>query len=464
MHCLSSEIIFRAVHHQPACGGGQLKKKSKRKESKESVALYEELTAQYLITYGCDACISVSNQTVDVRTPDHECYATKLLLQERSDPLTNFILVRSCPQGYAPSEDPEDLCEHFLNGEECREKARCPKPHSKVEKMLWDKYFRKKIGFSRFMKDLLDSPLRVRNELGRICLRYNGRYTFVCKLCFRKDKNPSKKKSHKPECSNGHAWNDNRLIVFEKTKGNHEIVTLDQENPSDEAEDIQKCLKELIRCRFTEDEVVDESNALNQRQNALVRNSGKPKKRKKPKRSEDHRKGGMQGDDDCKKEWEEEYLYDSELDYDSDLEDVMTVWDSDEEEREEQLTEEQSSEKEHYYKVTTESELWDLLREDPSKYKLCSIHLDGPFAAKCKVLEKHPIDNIREIEIRGRMNCGQTLEGDEVVVEVKSTEVLDSKEEVVSTEMKEMTMPAIDEELLQEYGQKRKGIESAKRG
>src|SRR6218665_2579228 len=328
--------------------------------------------------------------------------------------------------------------------------------------MLWDKYFRKKIGFSRFLKDLRASPLRARSELRRISLRYNGSYTFVCKLCLQKDKKPSKKKSHKPECSKGHPWNENRLLVFEKTKGSQEIVILDQENPSEEAKDIQHCFKELISCRFTEDEVVDESSTLNQSQIDIVRNASKPKKGKKPKKSDDHRK---EGDDDGEKEKAENNCNNPEMDYDTDLEDVMTVWDSDEEEREEQLTDDQSSKKEPYYMVTPEPELWNLLREDPSKYKLCTIHLDGPFAAKCKVLEKHPVDNIREIEIRGRMNCGQTLEGDEVVVEVKSTEVLDSKEEVVSTEWTQMTMPAtehITEELEMPYDQPREGIESVK--
>jgi len=124
---------------------------------------------------------------------------------------------------------------------------------------------------------------------------------------------------------------------------------------------------------------------------------------------------------------------------DEDLEDNMTVCSSDLD-----SNDDEGHAEDPYYKLIPAAEAQELLTLQPNKYKRCTIHLDGPFSAKCRMLDEgfrvprvqmeeettvsseDENDNvIREVEIRGRTNCGPCFDGDEVVVELKKTKELD---------------------------------------
>lgn len=70
----------------------------------------------------------------------------------------------------------------------------------------------------------------------------------------------------------------------------------------------------------------------------------------------------------------------------------------------------------HYQESLPSKKLQHLLKENPTKYKLCSLYIDSAHKAVCTNLNF--ADEVKEIQISGRSKCGKSYADDEVVVEI----------------------------------------------
>lgn len=70
----------------------------------------------------------------------------------------------------------------------------------------------------------------------------------------------------------------------------------------------------------------------------------------------------------------------------------------------------------HYQESLPPKKLQHLLKENPTKYKLCSLYIDSAHKAVCTNLNF--ADEVKEIQISGRSKCGKSYADDHVVVEI----------------------------------------------
>ena len=135
-----------------------VKQKSREKrESAQSLKVYFDLIReQKNIMLGCDICyVTAKTETsfkTQLRSVIHKCKENQLLVSEKSES-KEYMLIRNCPRRFKISSEME-LCENYLNGEECMEKEKCANPHNEVEKRLWTKYFKKDFDVEKFVADL----------------------------------------------------------------------------------------------------------------------------------------------------------------------------------------------------------------------------------------------------------------------------------------------------------------------
>ena len=125
----------------------------RKKERAASKKVYSYLAQSYILRLCCDDCIDDQpvangdlvasercNRYVRVRDGHTKCQENRLVLQEKdSNNELSWIHIRACPPRFTPTS--ADICESFLSGEPCRQRKRCPFPHSQLEKELWTKYF-----------------------------------------------------------------------------------------------------------------------------------------------------------------------------------------------------------------------------------------------------------------------------------------------------------------------------------
>jgi len=443
----------------------------RKKEGAASKKVYSYLAQSYIIRLCCDYCIddqpvvngdlaasSCDNYYVRIRVGHTECQENRLVLREKKSDLKDdfsWIHIRSCPPDFKPSSG---ICESFRVGESCRQRNRCPFPHSSVEEELWTKYFShtrngSSITVEGFISDLRYSSLRVRCEVEQMWQVLKklpaAEFKVICRECWKKVNCEIGKQPHSPFCYNGHRWNASKKLVLDI--GNETIIDLDigiDEDWSDEVrgavEAIKKCQECMSDLNVTDDELIAEVKRLKQQEEAL---STVERKDVSGEHSEiffnddDSIAGsfcysGIAVDDESQIDVEEDLaeIYDGE-----DLEDTMTVCSNDL-----VSSDDEAYAEEVYYPLKSVAEARELLVLEPNKYKRCTIHLDGPFSAKCRMLDEgfrvprrqrgkeeevlvssDTDDVIREVEIRGRANCGPCFDGDEVVVELKETKELD---------------------------------------
>jgi len=444
----------------------------RKKERAASKKVYSYLAQSYIIRLCCDYCIedqrdandgdlaasASDNYYVRVRVGHTECPENRLVLQEKESNLKDefsWIQIRPCPPDFKPSSG---ICDSFLNGESCRQRNRCPFPHSPAEMELWTKYFShtnngSSIGVDGFIDDLRHSLLRVRCEVEQMSQALKklpaAELKLICRDCWKKEKREIVgKKRRAPECQNGHHWSAKfKKLVFDA--GNETVIDL--ENGTDEdwpsevriaVEAIQDCQQRLSDLKVTDEEIVAEVKRLKQQEEteSVVEQKDVFGDRSEVSFNDDDSTAGSYGypniavDDESQIDVEEDSagIYD-----DDDLEDNMTVCSSDL-----ASSDDEAYAEEVYYELKPVAEARELLVSEPDKYKRCIIHLDGPFSAKCRMLDEgftvprvpredeaspsSEIDDvIREVEIRGRANCGPCFDGDEVVVELKKTQELD---------------------------------------
>ena len=427
--------------------------------------VYTYLAQSYVIHLCCDNCIDDSpdaagvngNCYMHVRPSHAECREDRLALQDKESSSKDgflWIHVRPCPPGFKPSSG---ICDSIRNGEPCHQRNRgCPFPHSQVEKELWTKYFvhtrnGSSITMEGFITDLRCSALRVRCEVELICRELKklpaAELKLICRECWQKgNRKVAGKRRRAPECQNGHHWNDKSKKLVIDT-GNDVVVDLDicdDGDWSDEVraavEAIRKCRQRLSDLRVTDGELIEEVKRLRQQQETAGAVEQKDERSDVFFNDADSTTDSygsypnISVDDESQIDVEEDL---AEIYDDGDLEDTMTVCSSDP-----VSSDDEAYAEEPYYPLKSVEEARELLILEPDKYKRCTIHLDGPFSAKCRMLDEgfrvpriaregevlSSSDNddvIREVDIRGRANCGPCFDGDEVVVELKETKELD---------------------------------------
>jgi len=449
----------------------------RKKERAASKKVYSYLTQSYIVRLCCDYCIEDqpvtngdfvasgrSNYYVRVREGHTECLDNKLVLQEKESNLKedfSWIRIRACPPGFKPTSD---ICESFLSGESCRQRNRCPFPHSTVEKELWTKYFShtkngtsSSISMDGFIDDLRNSLLRVRCEVEQMWQKLKNlpaaELKEICQECWKKGNGGeiTEKRPHAPECQNGHRW-DNKSKKMVLDIGNEKVIDLDTKSCNDEdwtdemriaVEAVHECRKRLSNLKVTDKELITEVKRLKQQQISTVEQKQKQSlfgEQTEGFFNDDDSTSGsciypnMTVDDESEIDVEE----DPTLIYDDDLEDTRTVCSNDFD-----SSDDEAYAEDPYYQLNSVAEARDLLKLQPNEYKRCTIHLDGPFSAKCRMLDEgfqvprvpeaeeastnSENDDviIREVEIRGRANCGPCFDGDEVVVKLRKTKELD---------------------------------------
>lgn len=431
--------------------------------------MFRDLSQSYDIRLCCDDGIedqpvinrdsSATGRTncyVRVRLGHDQCQENRLILQEKdangnADSL--WIHIRACPPGF---KSESGVCESFLSGERCHERNRCPFPHSTVEKDLWTRYFNHtKNGSSveAFVGDICNSSLRLTDEVERMWPRLKKlsavEFKVICRECWKKGKGEiAVKRAHAPECQNGHHWNEkSKKLVLDV--GDERILDLDADHNDDwtekeciAVEAIRECRKRLIDLQVTDAEFISEVKRWRQQEEKMITVE---QKQVPDVQSEnlfhddgDSTKGSYRCpsilmDNESQIDVEEDIskVYD-----DDDLDDTMTVCTSDLD-----SSDDEAYAEDPYYKLESVTEAREWLVSFPDQYKRCTIHLDGPFNAKCRMLDEgfrvprvptedlsansEGDDVIREVEIRGRANCGPCFSGDEVVVELKKTKELD---------------------------------------
>jgi len=442
----------------------------RKKERAASKKAYDYLAPLYVIRLCCDRCIEdddsnangYSSYYVRVRPRHTGCPENRLVLRDKESKLKDgfsWIRIRACPPDFKSTSG---ICESFCSGESCPHRNRCRFPHSTVEEELWTQYFShtrngSSITVNGFIDDLRDSSLRLRFEVENMWqkLKKNSAVELkqICLECWKKgDGEISVKRPHAPECQKGHRWIDkSKKLVMDV--GDERII--DVEVKSDEnwtaeerlaVEAIQECRKRLSDLKVTDIELISEVKRLKQQEERLGTASEQEQKRHLP---DEHWERLSNGDDSISGSSiypniavDEESQVDIEEDSsqiyaDEDLVDCMTVCSSDLD-----SSDDEAYAEEPYYQLKSVAEARELLESKPNEYKRCIIYLDGPFSAKCRMLdegfrvprktedasaspEMEDGDIIREVEIRGRANCGPCFDGDEVVVELKRTKELD---------------------------------------
>ena len=452
----------------------------RKKERAVSKKVYSYLAQSYIVRLCCDNCIDdqpvtngelvasgCNNYYVKVREGHTECRENSLVLQGKEVNSNNesWIHVRACPPGFTPTSD---ICESFLSGESCRQRKRCPFPHSQVEKELWTKYFShsrngSSISVDRFIDDLRNSSLRVRCEVEQMWQKMKklpaAELKVICRECWKKGNGEiSGKRPHAPECQNGHRWHvKSKKLVLDA--GDEGIIDLDTHTDEDwtnevrtAVEAVHLCQKRLSDLKVTDEELITEVKRLKQQEETVSAVEQKQERHMFDEQSksffvDDRSTSGSCGypnitvDDESQIDVEEDsaQIYD-----DDDVEDNLTVCSSDLD-----SSDDEAFAEEPYYQLKSVAEARELLESQPNKFKRCTIHLDGPFSAKCRMLDevfqvprvqitdeasvssaKEAVssendDIIREVEIRGRANCGPCFDGDEVVVQLRETKELD---------------------------------------
>ena len=449
----------------------------RKKERAASKKVYSYLAQSYIIRLCCDNCIDdqplindgdlvdsgCSNYYVHVRAGHTECRENRLVLHSKESNAKDdfsWICIRACPPDFKPTSN---ICESFLSGESCRQRNHCPFPHSEVEKELWTKYFSyprnstaSSIDVDGFIDDLRNSSLRVRYEVEQMWQKLKKlpavEPRVICQVCWKKRNGEvTGKRPHAPECQNGHHWDDkSKKLVLDV--GNERIIdpdVLGDEDRTDEecvaVEAVWECRKHLSGLKVTNEELSDEMKRLKHGEERL----STIEQKQIHYLSDDHSEGFFNDDDSTSGSYsypditvDDESQIDVEEDAaqiydDEDLEDTMTVCSSDLE-----SSDDEAFSEEPYYQLKPVAEARELLVSQPNKYKRCVIYLDGPFSAKCRMLDEgfqvprvqteeevslssENDDVIREVEIRSRANCGPCFHGDEVVVELKETTELD---------------------------------------
>ena len=272
--------------------------------------------------------------------------------------------------------------------------------------------------------DIKHTRLCLRYSIGQVLRKRSGTYLQLCGPCIKDNNGVAHKdlvkKTHSPECSKGHPWDNNNQLFFQN-KDN--LIFIHPKGSSysmvPEDSDIITAIHDLEAKGFSHQIICEEIKGIHDWINLIKQ------------KSEELKQQGIRNSNNMPSDVQVITYDDIEdgrhLKYMGscpELETLLPAFSNIDRDCNEDLQEDPSPT--GYYEVYNVSELQEKLNEEPEKYKHCTIHLEGTQKAICETIDKK-----QKIEVRGRMNCGKTFEGDEVVVHVMETKVLDDEKTVM---------------------------------
>ena len=381
---------------------------------KAASSLLGALSAKYDVMLMCAQCFP---QEADQPQLDcqHACKETTLVLQEHG--MTRYQRIRPIP--FRPCLD--KLCENFKTSTPCDEREKCPCPHTLEEQIVWKQSTSYHCTIPNFIEQLKRSNLRCTYRIRQLCREYQGSFILCCSTCLKSSPTKyTKKKSHVPECDEGHLWQPE--LLFETSKPDEEPQRLEAcwggKNKHEKiANDIQK----LLDNGFKKEDIIKESRKVSQSLNVTTQKNRTVNKQVQLLRESHERyTSGSSDDNNFSINCAELTEMIGEIPFHGDVDAPGEVGDEGDQEE---------SSRPRYYKELSPNDLKANLKTHPDLFKECIIELEGPHDAMCRMCD--PQDPVREIKIFGRKNSGPAMNGDTVVVEIIKSQVLDENQTVM---------------------------------
>ena len=262
----------------------------------------------------------------------------------------------------------------------------------------------------------------------KLCCDHSGHFIEACSCCFTQlPKQYSEKKKHKPFCKKDHQLNNSVLLFVKENKtGDDKYVHVPTTARKDQVHNhlhITKPIQNLFTNGFSKNDVISESRKVIQLKNKLKEPPPTFKNQLIPvtrlRQYNNGRGRTISTSPDSLDDMPSEEEFDGN--YSSDIGDLRFNGDVDNPDEEEPDTYKKSAGDNLYYEVYSEKQIQEVLKESPDKFKVCIIHLDGAHKAWCTPVDL--CETLQDIEIRGRFNCGPSMEGDTVVVHIVESEV-----------------------------------------
>lgn len=386
----------------------QESKQFRQNPCSSSVQLFDELSSvSRNISLCCEKCLAVDEghpeHWVHLTQLEHDCGKDRLLICNKSDELEYFIRFR--PLCYSPSENNSPLCSGrcVLSSRDCSSGPACLLPHSLEEKWLWEKDFKmskvssQNLSFiQQFIHDLDKSSLRTKYLVRHMSEKFSVDFKLLCRTCFERDGGHEqvRKARHVPKCVNGHSWNENNVLVLERSKGTVEVLgTVENISKENHGEEMVEFLCSLKESGMTCEEIAEEGRRHRQR----IRSNLKGPHLDKVKIFDS--------------------LYScSSLNacfFDEDVDDVLDPNAFSEDTGDLVHGSDEGKKQNPYYNLSRGSAL----------VEKGTIHLHRIDFATCTIEDG---DRSYVVEINGRANCGPTFDGDIVEVELMETNKSDA--------------------------------------
>lgn len=370
-----------------------------------SVRLYHRLLRQFSdIILACDKCMRLDDSrytlSASVSRDFHECQKNRLVAFAKENDESG-IVIRSRSIKFNPAES-HSMCKYVLNEVGCYFKQHCQFPHSQLESNLWERDFARKISILNFMQDLDRSSLRTERLVVKMANEFSGEFLLLCKACFDKDGKNERKCPHLPKCRQGHGWNDNKVLAFQRTTGKLTVF-----GNGDEADrEIEDSVSRILDYGLTAEDIADMGRRMKQRNLAAMR-----AKEQSSQYFESYVEDFDMPSKSC-------YGMSSSEIFDSYFSDIFDPDAFDEDTGDHAANSDidsiQGPNWTPYYSMFAVDELLT----DSGNYREGTIHLQGYFDAVCKVESE---DEGISIQIKGRANCGPAFDGDTVCIEVVKT-------------------------------------------
>jgi hypothetical protein len=423
----TTEVRSMSVAGNKASGvaqkiGNQQSVRKRRRPRKSSVKFYFSLIGQYNVQVACDLCVDIREATYSVSFRDNhaDCQKNRLILLDKTRPNLGY-LIRNRPCGYKLSES-RQLCESARAKKRCPEQQLCQFPHTDVEQRLWAEDSSGKVSIARLIADVYETTLNVVYTVHHLRSEYRGTFELICRKCHEAGEgtDASRKRRHVPWCRRNHNMNDSRLLLFRSIDAKQDFsIELAERQFNDDALDermraVIDCVTSLRANGFSDEDIASEARILEQK---LRSSSTAYFDRYYSNEEADDIDETTEYSEDDENYDNRNYIAktDEEI-FDTEVYDVFDerAFDDDTGDRSDgglMI----DGHKEPYYRLLPEDELRQLT--ESRFYCKGKIKLDGPFDATCEIIAGDE-GKRRKIKLSGRVNCGPTFDGDEVLIKI----------------------------------------------
>jgi exoribonuclease R len=361
-----------------------------------------KLFRQFLVKIGCSQCLELAVPSSTTDRQVHCCARNRLLIKRIKTDGAPWQIVR-CDITVDYLNDVRQ-CEGACVGAEA-----CTRAHNEGELVVWKEARAMGVSLERFFADVATSRL-----YPEVALQYWTRdrgveVALLCRRCVQLGQGDSATKAkHKPFCKGHHDWSlAAACFTLAGTDGQAGRYFADDEIPPDSHSDALQFsvfINEIKKFGLSDRDVV--STVIKIKQQA----------EKKVKREE-----ARQAISEAEADVSVGVLENDDLEVGDSLFSPPDEHDDDGSDSEDD-SEEVDPDDLYYDNMLPLSEALRKRDSQPDVFKRCRIKWNGIYDATAT-----PIDeDIQPIKLRGRMNCGPCFNGDEVIVEIKHVQKLDS--------------------------------------